>query len=596
MALFYYQNNVYTKSNIMPAINLDIDGLFTRVSSLEGGTSVPPNLSGASGATFIGFGASRNVADKLGEYISVKDAPFNAKGDGVTDDTAAIQAAFNYIASTATSGATTSGGLSTSYSGTSSRLYFPKGTYKITAAITCGGYLEVLGETAIIKQYTDTADIFVVAMYQLKIQGIQFVGGRNQIDISNANTNSSMVEINYCQFFLSRGFAIYTHAIGTDTSGNAWGHMSCDLNIYKCRFIACRQTLNNCCDHATLEQCWIQPDKINMSPSTAVIINRGVYPSDWNNLTRMHLKDSFLIPAVGQEGVDRIDSVRWIDNYGSFTASHCRFGGEYGGMRIIDHLGAPNLQFPWNSTEVIFESCALYAGPDARTDSCVMGIQGHVPSRFVMRNCTGPVGKPIIANLSSTDLTGYMINFEIGSNRKAYEYFKIDIQDVIHDINAYGPTRTIIPAALYPYLIKGRCTKVAKTTGQTLSNGFVANPVDFTLLEYDTVGCYRYSDPTKLYMPNGASRMRINVTAKIEVDGASKVIGVTIIDSGGTVIAGDVGSRGINSSPDKDQIQLTADVFGPPNSYWTVVIKHNAASTLNLIEVRATCTPLDLIA
>jgi len=60
------------------------------------------------------------VAANLSQYVSVKD--FGAVGNGSTDDTAAIQAAVNYVASL--SGAT---------------LYFPSGNYKTTSTISSSG-------------------------------------------------------------------------------------------------------------------------------------------------------------------------------------------------------------------------------------------------------------------------------------------------------------------------------------------------------------------------------------------------------------------------------------------------------------------------
>jgi hypothetical protein len=62
-----------------------------------------------------------NVGDKLAQTVSVKD--FGAVGDGVADDTTAIQDAADYIYN---------GGVGV-YGG---ELYFPQGTYKITSAIT----------------------------------------------------------------------------------------------------------------------------------------------------------------------------------------------------------------------------------------------------------------------------------------------------------------------------------------------------------------------------------------------------------------------------------------------------------------------------
>lgn len=94
--LVYYQANVE-------------DALFAFIGEIEG----------PAGAGLIGFSQSQTYpASSLGakgkDTVSVKDAPFGAKGDGSTDDTAAIAAA---IAFAAAKGA---------------RVYFPAGTYKVT--------------------------------------------------------------------------------------------------------------------------------------------------------------------------------------------------------------------------------------------------------------------------------------------------------------------------------------------------------------------------------------------------------------------------------------------------------------------------------
>lgn len=60
-------------------------------------------------------------------YVSVKDAPYNAQGDGATDDTAAIQAAVNAAASAGQG------------------VWFPPGTYNQTARITVPSNVNVKG-------------------------------------------------------------------------------------------------------------------------------------------------------------------------------------------------------------------------------------------------------------------------------------------------------------------------------------------------------------------------------------------------------------------------------------------------------------------
>jgi hypothetical protein len=71
----------------------------------------------------------RTVSSRLADIVTVKD--FNAKGDGVTDDTNAIQAAVNALA-----GSTAQGGT----------LVFPCGTYVTTAKITVPMWMTLAGQ------------------------------------------------------------------------------------------------------------------------------------------------------------------------------------------------------------------------------------------------------------------------------------------------------------------------------------------------------------------------------------------------------------------------------------------------------------------
>lgn len=82
---------------------------LTAAKTFAAGTVVP--------FTQTGVGAvARNVSAKLNEFISVKD--FGAVGDGVADDTAAIQAAINALPEY-------------------SSLHFPRGDYYITSSLVC---------------------------------------------------------------------------------------------------------------------------------------------------------------------------------------------------------------------------------------------------------------------------------------------------------------------------------------------------------------------------------------------------------------------------------------------------------------------------
>ena len=503
------------------------------------------------------------------------------------DLTVPIQNFLDYLATTLIAGQVTSGAFTTSGTGSLARGYIPNGGYKITGALTASSYIDLLGDRSILKQFTDSQDIIQCDIYQVRIKSLQFVGGRQHLRLFNQNINSTMVHIEDCDFFLSRDYAIKTFSTHA-----TWTHLSTDLTIRNCRFIANNKILDNCCDNAVFDNCWLQADKQNLTPSTASIQNKGRSATDLDAQTRLRIKDCFLIPAVGTEGVDRVNNVRWIDNYCSFTATHSRFGGEFGGMSICWNFQPPVTASPWNTTEVTFEGCQLFAGPDVRTDSCVIGIQGAVPNRITVKNCSGPVNRPIVANLSSLNIDTFMSDFETASGRKAYDWFKVDISSVSHDIWAIAG-RTAIPDALYKYVVRGRQTRIRRTAAQSLANAFANNLVSFDTTTFDNVGAFDIANPTRIAMPKGCAKVRITVSATIAVDAAAKTMTVSIVDSGLSVISADTSLRGIN--PDADRITISADVEGFFGAFWHVNIRHNAAAALNLTDCRVSVTPIDYV-
>jgi hypothetical protein len=147
--------------------------LSTLTAYLEQTMDLPDNADEIT-YTPAGTGAvSRTVQSKLRDVVSVKD--FGAVGDGVADDTAAIQAAITYIASL-------SGGI----------VSFPKGTYRITSILFVTGVgvtLEGVGYGSVLL-VDHTADVVRISNQLTKIKMFEV-----QINTSVSRSGSAVFRV-----------------------------------------------------------------------------------------------------------------------------------------------------------------------------------------------------------------------------------------------------------------------------------------------------------------------------------------------------------------------------------------------------------------
>ncbi len=129
-------------------LGFDADGDPVAVST-EGTMAAPDFTASGTGA------ATRTSSDKFSDLISVKD--FGAVGDGLTDDTLAIQQALAAY----------------------QNVFVPEGTYLIAAPLTLGNSQSLFGagQASIIKCQTDSFNAIDVPASYARIAGLKIEGG-----------------------------------------------------------------------------------------------------------------------------------------------------------------------------------------------------------------------------------------------------------------------------------------------------------------------------------------------------------------------------------------------------------------------------------
>ncbi len=300
--------------------------------------------------------------------VNVRD--FGAKGDGVTDDTAAIRAAA-HAASINLSEQMPSG----LHIQAGPVLVFPDGKYMISDNIPLG-VLEVRGEgRPIIWQTNSDKDILVQGdAWRLSIRNISFFGGRNQIDLRNKNLDTGQIIIENCRFYHATGFALYTDVLSTT------------VKVSDCVLYQNHQTwFLGRSDQAIMRDCWITTSA-DMKDK-AVIENRGA---------SLMLENICGVPLTGAP------RQRWIDNYGVLTCNRVRFGAEGGGFTPVYNYNkyAPST---WG-TSVIMDNCLVFANSSLTANCAVYCYE--VPNTIRIRDCVMGGSTGVIVD-KSVDLSTY---------------------------------------------------------------------------------------------------------------------------------------------------------------------------------------------
>lgn len=130
-----YKFALYTSTDVLVATYDNITG---------NGSGILANLAAPTGSNLVGFSHAETYSQEtvglaLQGFVNVKNAPFNAVGDGVADDTAAIQAAIDFLNPYVYSSPF-------NYQQGGGTVFLPKGMYRITDTIRLPDYVTLQGQ------------------------------------------------------------------------------------------------------------------------------------------------------------------------------------------------------------------------------------------------------------------------------------------------------------------------------------------------------------------------------------------------------------------------------------------------------------------
>ncbi|MBR7118819.1 MAG: hypothetical protein IKC77_01310 [Lentisphaeria bacterium] len=313
---------------------------------------------------------------------------FGAKGDGKTDDTAAIRRACEAAMKALGKGSRSYKKFKAAHD--QRTVYFPQGTYIVKGTMNISDVSLKSDGARIIQKDRNAITFNYTTFWAVNISGFSFSGGKQHIVLTNDNIDKSLIFIDHCRFFHSSGTAVETLK----------GAQSTLFTLSNCEFIRCMSAVENRCDWAVLRDFWLMtPERMF---DRAAIINRQGY---------MFVNNMLGVPLCN--GADQ----RWIDNYGSLHCIACRFGAEGGGYTAIYNFRKYDIH--GIGSQVIVESSQISTNTSPQRNAVVYCVE--VPNQITVKDNTlnGAVAIKVAPEI---DLENYffaekrMVNFRVKGN------------------------------------------------------------------------------------------------------------------------------------------------------------------------------------
>lgn len=284
-----------------------------------------------------------------GAFINVKD--FGAVGDGVADDSAAIQAAVDAAKNQQINGPLAG---STTFVNGAPTVYFPLGVYRVNTGLTANNMPTIVligdGKVAIIGNTSTTKTVDFLTgdrVRYLTVENIQFQNFDTVFAVSSNNLDLANWNFQRCQ---AAGINLFIDTLSYVASRSTMVSFKDCVWQYNCVQIA-----RIFCDSVTFDSCWIGSDN-NSTSAIYANSNLSFYscmfiPSGSTSVGRCAV---FLTNDNGAGGIDN-DTLRGV-NFDS-----CRISNEGGqGPMVVCDFPVVNVNEQL-SPRIVFSSCALVA-------------------------------------------------------------------------------------------------------------------------------------------------------------------------------------------------------------------------------------------